>query len=169
MNGESPGQPVQMGDEDAFNSYIDNHLQLMRDVYDSKTINNIRKEMVDQLKKYVIDGKDIILSNLSGVTLELFRRMSELLDELISMQIEFYFDPDKKIMKKGIIMAIDKYHKATINLLLSTRAVGDDRDRILISSPNHAFNRVLAGQQAKKRGAWDRWTGKKEDPPQELY
>lgn len=170
-----PNQQVipqdQLGmNDDMFNNYIENNLALLRDLYDSKTQTFLRYETLDQMKKFIIDGKDIILSNLSASgDYTLFIKNSELLLILLDMQKQNYYDDESKKMKQGLFSAIEFTFGRILLILLSSRAKGKDRDRILVSNPQHAFNLALKQNEDVKGNFFTNMFGGKKKPEQGYY
>jgi hypothetical protein len=151
--------------DEVFNAYLENNIALLRDLYDSKTISKLRIEALDKLKKFIIDGKDVILSNLSdGFDLEYYREMSNLLLLLVNMQESYYYDGSLKVMEEGILSAIEFIYGMYIFFLLGTRAKGKERERLLVANPQHIMNRFIMEQN--KPSALDKLVGKGKNPEQ---
>lgn len=155
-----------MTSDEVFNAYLENNIALLRDLYDSKTLKFVRVEALERLKKYIIDGKDVILSNLSGeFDLAYYTEISNLLLLLLNMQEQYYYDRDKKEMDEGIISAIEFIYGMYIFFLLGTRAKGKDRERLLVANPQHILNRFIMEQN--KPSTMDRVLGGKKQQQNE--
>lgn len=145
---------------DRFDPYIHNLLNLHRDVYTSATVNEMRDKSKKYFKQYFIDGKDVILSDMSSsIERKLFLSHMDLLNILIDMQKKNYYNEEEDEMEEGLMQAIDFIFKKTLNLILSSRAVGKTRDRLLISP----YGSSIAGNVKEERdrpGLFNRFMGK---------
>lgn len=151
--------------DEVFNAYLENNIALLRDLYDSKTVKFVRVETLEKLKKFIIDGKDVILSNLSNdLDLAYFTEICNLLLLLLNMQEQYYYDSDKKEMEEGILSAIEFIYGMYIFFLLGTRAKGTQRERMLVANPQHILNKFIMEQN--KPSGMERAFGGGKKPPE---
>ena len=146
--------------EEALGSQVVNDaISFSQNMMEIMSSNKLTEAEFEKLKAFIPVGKDLVLSDLShDIDRELFIKESQLLSILMEEQEKNFIRGE--VMDKGLISSIKLYFQRFIYFVISTRATGPDRERMVQANPQHQMNKILAGQN--RPSAADRVFGSKQ-------